>query len=933
MDTSHHPPDFSCLSDMSNSDELRNIPINTTSVPIQTPHTLHPRCTARISVLPIEPNLAERARISAINLDDYQLNTLTPPASPSSPFLMATYQRMIAETDPTQREEARTAYGTETGQNLVPVLVIVFTIYTTRLKGQLHIILEDMDRYPNAYLEELEAFMTLNSQEEARQKGRSALRKVPANLPISNVAEGRHSPNLLQAQTLLDGLTWRNVYVRSVTLDTAHATPWGDFKAMFIRKYCPCNEVKQMENELWNLKGNPTLTDMLDDLTQSRPLSIKGNVTSSKPVDLHEAIEMAQGLMYQVVQELGENSGDKRKWNRNHYNPNNTNNTSNLNPNKRPEDSKVLQLGKSSYAGKYPLRKVWTTHTDHVLLLVTTKLWERQDTRPKDSELHLSPQPKRTRKPRGQGIITIKAESRNPKEKPSIQPHSRGRRAPGKSIHLCAEADFLEVFPEDFPGLPSARQVESHIELIPGAAPVTRAPYRLAPAEMKEVAEQLKELSDKGSDKMYHDMKMLYWWPNMKADIAIYVSKCLTCAKVKAEHQRPSSLLVQPNIPEWKWEKITMDFITKLPKTAAGFDSIWVIVDRLTKSAHFLLIKETDSTEKLMRLYIKEISTNIWHTGWLNISESDPFHFESFGNPCKSIARESGLLPLLKPWVSQLVVATVTAKWVANNTATPLGALGKRKKTTTVAINPLLGTTEKQKMEERDMSNSDELRHTDNTTLVPPRLPDTLLQVYHRRRATLRLLILPFVPSFSPTIRCTARISVLPIEPNLDERARISAINLDDYQLNTLTPPASPSSPFLMATYQRMIAETDPTQREEARTAYGTETGQNLVPVLVIVFTIYTTRLKGQLHTILEDMDRYPNACLEELEAFMTLWDVKPRVEESSLETLSVDELITQLRQVCEDAEDRASNSQEEARQKRKEALEEVVQRIYRNNN
>ncbi|GJT81617.1 hypothetical protein Tco_1055959 [Tanacetum coccineum] len=92
-------------------------------------------------------------------------------------------------------------------------------------------------------------------------------------------------------------------------------------------------------------------------------------------------------------------------------------------------------------------------------------------------------------------------------------------------------------------------------------------------------------------------------------------------------------------------------------------------------------------------------------------------------------------------------------------------------------------------------------------------------------------------------------------------------------------------------------------------------------------------RLRGQLHTILEDMDRYPNACLEEFEAFMTLWDVKPRVEESSLETLSVDELISQLRQMCKDAEDRASNAQEEARQKRKEALEEVIQRIYRNNN
>ncbi|GJV77036.1 putative reverse transcriptase domain-containing protein [Tanacetum coccineum] len=88
-----------------------------------------------------------------------------------------------------------------------------------------------------------------------------------------------------------------------------------------------------------------------------------------------------------------------------------------------------------------------------------------------------------------------------------------------------------------------------------------------------------------GSDKMYQDMKKLYWWPNMKADIATYVSKCLTCAKVKAEHQRPSRLLVQPKIPEWKWDNITMDFVTKLPKTSQGYDTIWVIVDRLTKFA------------------------------------------------------------------------------------------------------------------------------------------------------------------------------------------------------------------------------------------------------------------------------------------------------------------------------------------------------------
>ncbi|GJU67517.1 putative reverse transcriptase domain-containing protein [Tanacetum coccineum] len=110
-----------------------------------------------------------------------------------------------------------------------------------------------------------------------------------------------------------------------------------------------------------------------------------------------------------------------------------------------------------------------------------------------------------------------------------------------------------------------------------------------------------------GSDKMYQDLKKLYWWPNMKAEIATYVSKCLTCAKVKAEHQKPSGLLQQPEIPEWKWEKITMDFVSGLPRTPSGYDSIWVIVDRLTKSAHFLPMKKTDSIEKLAQLYLKEI--------------------------------------------------------------------------------------------------------------------------------------------------------------------------------------------------------------------------------------------------------------------------------------------------------------------------------------
>ncbi|GKE09536.1 putative reverse transcriptase domain-containing protein, partial [Tanacetum coccineum] len=114
-----------------------------------------------------------------------------------------------------------------------------------------------------------------------------------------------------------------------------------------------------------------------------------------------------------------------------------------------------------------------------------------------------------------------------------------------------------------------------------------------------------------GSDKMYQDMKKLYWWPNMKADIATFVRKCLTCAKVKAEHQSPSGLLVQPEIPQWKWDNITMDFVMMLPKSSQGYDTIWVIVNRLTKSAIFIPMRETDPMEKLARMYLKEIKQRI----------------------------------------------------------------------------------------------------------------------------------------------------------------------------------------------------------------------------------------------------------------------------------------------------------------------------------
>ncbi|GJR13675.1 putative reverse transcriptase domain-containing protein [Tanacetum coccineum] len=421
--------------------------------------------------------------------------------------------------------------------------------------------------------------------------------KLESQFGISNVVEGDQVK--FASSTLLDGsLTWWNVYVRSVTLDTAHATPWRDFKAMFIRKYCPRNEIKQMENELWNLKVKgtnltaynqrfqelillfpkmvPNADWLLERYIEGLPLSIKGNVTSTKPVDLHEAIEMAQGLMYQVVQELGENSGDKRKWNGNHYthNPNNTNNTSNLNPNKCLETARVFTAGQGSYASKLP-------HCGKTLQEQVSEQWEsrRWKTNSRQPAKSQNNQRQNQGNPKGNNQASTSAQG--------------GRRAPDRVYSLCAEAavkdnnvvngtflinnvyasvlfdtytdrSFMSYAFSKYIDIPPTTldtnykvelaggkslttntilrgctlNLQNHlfgIDLLPielrsfdviikmdwmaehrakvvcyekyirvPAVPLARAPYCLAPAEMKELAEQLKELSDKG----YHQLRV-----------------------------------------------------------------------------------------------------------------------------------------------------------------------------------------------------------------------------------------------------------------------------------------------------------------------------------------------------------------------------------------------------------------------------------------
>jgi hypothetical protein len=110
-----------------------------------------------------------------------------------------------------------------------------------------------------------------------------------------------------------------------------------------------------------------------------------------------------------------------------------------------------------------------------------------------------------------------------------------------------------------------------------------------------------------GSTKMYHDLKKHYWWTKMKIEIAHYVTRCDTCRCVKVIHMKTVGPLQSLPIPTWKWEDISMDFIMGLPRTTKGFDSIWVIIDRLTKITHFLPVKTYYPVITYAQIYIARI--------------------------------------------------------------------------------------------------------------------------------------------------------------------------------------------------------------------------------------------------------------------------------------------------------------------------------------
>ncbi|GJZ58902.1 putative reverse transcriptase domain-containing protein [Tanacetum coccineum] len=478
--------------------------------------------------------------ISAINLDDYQLDPVTPPPSPSSPFTMAAYQRMIAETDHTRERNGLTGLRIMSKRNLSqPFDHENNGLSHSGIDTQLH----------------LPAICLIEGRDESDEQ---------SQLPLGDRVK-------FASSTLLDGaLTWWNVYVRSVTLDTAHATPWSDFKAMFIRKYCPRNEVKQMENELWNLKlptaegvDDTTLTHALLLVTtvERQDIRLKAHERPSFFPQLAKRTQEAKverGSDGTCLSEVDEkdlqeqsvtNNGSARRAPGRVYSlcaeaamkDNNVVNGTFLINNVYASvlfdtgaDRSFVSYAFSKYIDIPPTtldtnynveladKKSLTTNTilrgctlnlqnllfeinllpielgsfdvivgmdwmaEHraevvcyeILVPYGNDMLIIQGGIKSESRLEVISSI-RTQKYIDQGCQVFLIQMMKEEKTKILE----------KEANPNVVRDFPEVFPEDLPGLPPTPQVEFHIELMPRATPVARTPYRLAPAEMKELAE------------------------------------------------------------------------------------------------------------------------------------------------------------------------------------------------------------------------------------------------------------------------------------------------------------------------------------------------------------------------------------------------------------------------------------------------------------
>nr|GFA52202.1 putative reverse transcriptase domain-containing protein [Tanacetum cinerariifolium] len=310
---------------------------------------------------------------------------------------------------------------------------------------------------------------------------------------ISDCAE-RNKVKFTAATLQGRALTWWNSQVATLGLNVAIGKSWGDMKKIMLEEFCSDNEVQRMEDELRSLKlrdtniaaytqrfhelvllclkAVPTEKKKVKAYIKGLPENIKGETTSSQPVNMNEVVRMAHTLMEQKIQAKAErvSEGNKRKWENSQGGNRNNKPRGNYQGNNRHQQYNNQRQGNAQALTNAPAKpnKTLVVEGDRgasrlkVISCIKAKKFIE----------------------RGSRLFVAHVTEKEPQEK--------------RIEDVPVIRDFLEVFPGDFPGLPPRRQVEFQIDLVPGAAPVTHAPYRLASSELKELAKQLQELSEKG---------------------------------------------------------------------------------------------------------------------------------------------------------------------------------------------------------------------------------------------------------------------------------------------------------------------------------------------------------------------------------------------------------------------------------------------------
>ncbi|GJW95522.1 reverse transcriptase domain-containing protein [Tanacetum coccineum] len=351
-----------------------------------------------------------------------------------------------------------------------------------------------------------------------------------------------------------EALSWWNSFAQPIGIEEAYKITWVEFKKLLIKKYCPRTKVQKMEDEFYHLtmKGKdlktyvrrfqelatlcPTMVldseKMMEVFIEGLPRSIEGNVIASKPQTLEEAINIAQRLMdhvtkhssVQVSSDHKRKFDDRRTFNNNYRNTNTNNRYNNHQPqqNRRQETFKsyaVTPTKNNRYIRNRPLCKKCTLHHTGPCTIKCntcnkvghlTKNYRNKGSATRSNLLpvtvtchaygekgHYANQCRKTTTNNAHGrayMLRDRNAHQDPKAITVIEKKSDEKRL--EDIPVVKE--FPEVFPEDLPGLPPVRQVEFQIDLIPGATPVARAPYRLAHLEMQELSNQLQELVDQG---------------------------------------------------------------------------------------------------------------------------------------------------------------------------------------------------------------------------------------------------------------------------------------------------------------------------------------------------------------------------------------------------------------------------------------------------